>query len=140
MAVGNSFNYVGRLTDVPELKEAGSAKVCHFSLASNVYRKGENVAIFPMFEAWNDTAERICAMCKKGKRIGVSARYDENAWVDKDGHNRRTPKFVVESFMFLDTKDDDESTPDSNVRASTARTASTPASDIIADDSDDLPF
>lgn len=143
MAVGNNFNFIGRITDTPELTDAGSSKVCHFTLASNNYKKGEQYSIFPEFEAWGDIAERICSTVTKGKRIGVVARYDESTWQDREGHNRKSIKFVVEGFMFLDVRDDNAGQSDTASSAPRRTTSRAPASapvDVISDDMDDVPF
>lgn len=140
MSAGNNFTFVGRLVAVPELRDAGSTKVCHFTLASNVYKNGEQVSIFPEFEAWGANAERICAL-QKGKRIGVCSRYDESTWTDKDEHKRKTIRFVVESFMYLDTRNEESSSDVTPEPGSAPVRRSAPQNDIIADDSgDDLPF
>lgn len=140
MSAGNSFNFVGRLVAVPELRDAGSTKVCHFTLASNVYKNGEQVSIFPEFEAWGANAERICDL-QKGKRIGVCSRYDESTWTDKDEHKRKTIRFVVESFMYLDTRNEESSSDVVSEQDSAPVRRSASQNDVIADDSDDdLPF
>ena len=140
MSAGNSFNFVGRLVAVPELRDAGSTKVCHFTLASNVYKNGEQVSIFPEFEAWGANAERICDL-QKGKRIGVCARYDESTWPDKDEHKRKTIRFVVESFMYVDTRNEESSSDVASEPDSAPVRRSAPQNDVITDDSDDdLPF
>lgn len=106
MSAGNSFNFVGRFTADPEVKQAGNAQVCNFTLASQVYQKKENVSIFPDFQAWNNVAERISKSCKKGQQIAVVAQYTENLWEDKNGNKRKSVIFRVEDFSFVGSKKD----------------------------------
>ena len=72
-----------RLTREPEIKTTLSGKsVCSFSLACNDSK--EKVNFFDC-QAWEKTAEIIAEYCKKGMKILIVGRDDQQRWDDQDG-------------------------------------------------------
>lgn len=140
MSAGNSFNFIGRLTADPELKQAGEAKVCNFTLAANIYRGAdrESQAVFPDFQCWNRTAENLVQYAKKGQQIAVTARYDENYWTDSNNKKKKNIFFIVEGFTFLG-RNSNSSNNDNNDNISEEEPDVNPVIDSEASE-DDCPF
>ena len=106
----NRVFLIGRLTKDPELRFTQSGTpIANFSLANNrtyttsAGEKTENVSYFDCI-AWSKLGEVIVEYCKKGGRIGVEGRLQQNSWVDKDGNKRYKVEIVVDNFQFLDSK------------------------------------
>ena len=52
------------------------------------------------------TAENIDRFFKKGNRIAVNVRAQNNDYTDRDGNERKTIDFIVDRFEFVDNKSD----------------------------------
>lgn len=107
---------IGRLTRDIESKytQTGTA-VASFSLAVN-YTTGskdnrkEQVSFIDC-TAWAGTAEILTQYGKKGKRIAVEGRLQQNRWDDQDGKKRSKLEVVVENFYFLSAKESEPGNP-----------------------------
>lgn len=108
----NRVTLIGRLVKDPELKylQSGTA-IANFTIASNrVYNtangeKKEDVSYFDCL-AWGKQGEIIVEYCKKGKRIAVEGRLQQNRWEDPDGKKRSKIEIVSENVQFLDGRGD----------------------------------
>ena len=115
-----NFNKVilgGRLTSDIELKTTPSGvSVCSFSLAVNrkYSKEGEQQADFINCQAWRSTAEFISKYFKKGSSLCVVGSLQQRTWTDKDGHKRYATEVVVDEAMFVDGKNDAQSTETAN--------------------------
>lgn len=95
----SNVEIVGRCTDDPELRfTTGGKAVVKFSVAEN--RKigdgqEDRVSYFEC-EAWDKFAENIAATLKKGMRVIVTGRLEQQRW-EKDGVNRSKIIVVVQS-------------------------------------------
>jgi single-strand DNA-binding protein len=94
MAAGNELTLIGNVTSDVELKitKSGDA-VASFGLAWNkrVQRDGEWVEEAHFFDVtvWKEQAENVTESVKKGDRVIVVGRLDQNRWEDKaSGQNR----------------------------------------------------
>jgi single-strand DNA-binding protein len=133
----NKVMLMGNLTRDPEIREAGSSKVCEFGLAMN--RKWKNKddqeqeeVCFIDCTAWARTAEVIDQYFEKGKPIYVEGRLQLDQWQDKEsGANRSKLKVVVERFEFLSGPQDQNSKPEQ------VKQAAPPKQEIAEDD---IPF
>lgn len=104
----NHCIFTGNLTADPELKviaakNGGEYQVVKFSIGLN---NNGQAAVFPRFEAWGETAERINKYFKKGKLIRLYAQYAEDKWQNDEGESRSRSFFKVDRFEF----------PESNAR------------------------
>jgi len=106
----NKVILIGRLTRDPELSyiQSGTA-VAKFSIASNRSytinnERKEQVSYFNCV-AWGKSGELIAQYTKKGNRICIEGRLQQNSWEDKDGNKRSTIDVVVENSQFLTPKD-----------------------------------
>lgn len=118
----NRVNLIGRLTRDPEIRQIPSGtSITTFSIASNrIYtkdgQKQEEVSYFNC-SIWGKGAEAIARYSKKGQRIAVDGRLQQQRWQDKDGNNRSTVDIVVDNFQFLtfsDSNDNQEGQPVDN--------------------------
>ena len=109
----NRVLLVGRLTRDPELRYTNSGKaVVQLGLAVDrrVSRErrdsGVQTADFFNLVAWEKTAETCANYLKKGSRIGVDGRLQSRSYEAKDGTKRTAVEVVIDSFEFLDSKND----------------------------------
>lgn len=143
-----SFNKVilgGRLTADVELKTTPSGvSVCSFSLAVNrkYSKEGEQQTDFISCQAWRGTAEFISKYFKKGSPLCIVGSIQQRTWTDKDGQKRYATEVVVDEAMFVDSKNDSQSTETSNPNNYMPDAYNTPqtANFKDADVEDGLPF
>jgi single-strand DNA-binding protein len=127
---------IGRLTRDAELKQMESGTVIlSFSIANNKTWKqnGENKSQVSYFNCvvWGKFGEAIAQYCKKGLKVAIEGRLQQDSWEDQDGKKRQSVKIVVDNFNFLSSKQDGSSTG--------AEEKESPASDHPFNDSD-IPF
>jgi single-strand DNA-binding protein len=108
----NRVILIGRLTRDPELKSTnGGTYFCRFTIASNrsVYNKqtGESREEVGYFDciAWGKSAEIIHKYLQKGRRIAVEGSLRWSAWEGTDGKKQSKVEIGVETFQFLEKKD-----------------------------------
>lgn len=95
----NSVVLIGRLTRDAELKFTNAGKgVASFSLAVNGYKKDE--VHFVNCQKWN--AEKLASFLKKGKRVSVAGRLEQQRW-EKNGQSNSRMIVTVDSLQFLDS-------------------------------------
>lgn len=71
----NMVSLVGRLTQDLVLRDnANGDKYLFFTVATNEYRNGQEVAQFVPCVAWGPIAENMSKFLKKGSLVGVSGR------------------------------------------------------------------
>jgi len=114
--MAGSFNKVmllGNLTRDVEVKYLPSEQaVANFGIAVNrrfKSRDGENreEVTFVDCEAWGRTAEVMGQYLGKGRPVFIEGRLKLDTWQDKsDGSNRSKLKVVVETFQFVDSRED----------------------------------
>lgn len=101
----NLFVVTGRLTSDPTQKYSPDGKeISSFSIACN--DSDEKVNFFNV-EAWEKKAEIINQYCKKGSKILVTGRMNEQRW-EKDGNKFSRMVIKLESFEFMGGKRDEE--------------------------------
>lgn len=109
MANLNVVMVIGNLTKDPESRAVGESQVASFSIATNRKWKGgdgtqkEQVSYFDC-EGWGKTGELVMQYLKKGRRVLVSGRLQQDRWQSPEGQNRSRVKIVAESVQFLDSK------------------------------------
>lgn len=107
----NIITLSGRLTRDPEMRYTPQGKsVCSFSLACNDSKDKVN---FFDCQAWEKTAEIMTEYCKKGKKILIIGRLNQQRWDDQDGKKRSKNIINVSEFQFMDGKNDESSGTDS---------------------------
>lgn len=102
----NKSILVGRLTRDAELKytQSGTA-VLSFSIANGKTwkqdgEKKEQVSFFNCV-IWGKFGESIADYMKKGLRIGIEGRLQQDTWEDQDGKKRQAVKVIVDNLQFL---------------------------------------
>lgn len=104
----NQVTIFGRLTADPEgrYSQAGKA-VVNFSLAVNRY--GSDDADFFNCTAFDKQAELIVNSCKKGHRLLVWGRLQQEKWTDQQsGQQRTTIKIIANGFNFIEPKPENQ--------------------------------
>ena len=102
----NTVMLMGRLTQDAELRSTSNGKnVTEFSLAVD---KGNDKADFFNVVAWEKTAELVSQYTKKGSKVLIQGRLEQQTW-EKDG--KKNSKGVVVAFdvTFLDSKSEGSS-------------------------------
>ena len=105
----NKVVMVGNLTKDPEVRySAGSQPVAivSFSIAVSrrVKREGAPDADFFNCTAFGKTGEVVGKYFRKGVRIGISGRIENESWTDKEGQKRSGTKIMVEEIEFCEKK------------------------------------
>ena len=132
----------GRLTADVEQKQTPSGVVtCNFSIAVNrKYQKdGEQQTDFINCQAWRSTAEFITKYFRKGSAICICGSIQTRSWNDKDGNKRYATEVVVDEAMFVDGKNDAQSTETANPYAYIPSAYTAPSFEDLPHD-DSLPF
>ena len=112
----NRVYLVGNLVKDPEMKDIGSSnKVTNFTIASNRHwtgpegQKNEEVSFIDC-SAYGKRAETINTYLSKGRKILVDGRIKQEKWTDKETKKAQSRiRVIVESFHFMDSKKDGES-------------------------------
>lgn len=128
--------FAGRLTRDPESTTTSSnLKITKFGLAVNGRKEGE--VAFVDCVAFGKQAELIEEHVKKGQRLHVTSRFVLESWNDAEGNKRTAPRFYIETFQFVDSKNSD----DAPVKASKPKKSEKVAvTKEESSDGDEVPF
>lgn len=101
----NRVILIGRLTKDPEIRTSGNYTIASFSIAVDrkFKRDGEPEADFFNCTAFNKTAEFIEKYCKKGTKMVVEGRIQNDNY-EKDGVKHYSVKIMVDSLEFAESK------------------------------------
>ncbi len=160
----NKVLLIGNVGKDPEIRHLESgASVASFSLATTErYRdkNGENKEITEWHNivAWRQLADLASNYIKKGTQIYVEGRIRTRSWDDQTGAKRYTTEIMADAIQLLGRKSDNPAA-DGYAPASAPAYAqpqapahtpaprpqpqavpAAPATDVAAEDSDDLPF
>ena len=104
----NNVTLIGRLTADPTVKTLeGDVKVANFTLAvEKTYKNkdGERDANFISIVAWRKTAELIEKYLKKGTKVVITGRLQNNNYTNKDGQKVYDIRIMVEDIEFAESK------------------------------------
>lgn len=106
--MGKSVNQVvliGRMTADVEVKSTTSGKsVASFTLAVDKIGKDQGANFFDI-TAWEKIAEILQQYTKKGSKVCVLGRLEQQTWTDKDsGTNRNKVVIIANDVTLLDSK------------------------------------
>jgi single-strand DNA-binding protein len=106
----NTAQVLGNLTRDPEIKDAGSSKVCTFGVATNKNwkdDKGEwqSKVEFHNIKAWGRLAETCTEKLTKGAKVYIAGKLETDNW-EKDGQKHSRTFIVADSMINLDAKQD----------------------------------
>ena len=117
MASYNKVILLGRLAQDPQLSYLPSqTPVVDFGLAVNRQwndkdgTKREDVCFIDC-QSFGKVAETIKQYMTKGRAILVEGRLQLDQWEDKEGRKRSKHKVIVESFQFLNDRDQKQQAP-----------------------------
>ena len=101
----NRVILIGRLTKDPEIRTSGNYTIASFSLAVDRKFKREGGAEADFFNctAFNKTAEFVEKYCKKGTKMVVEGRIQNDNY-EKDGVKHYGVKIMVDSLEFAESK------------------------------------
>lgn len=108
----NSVSLVGRLTADPDIRYANNGEelcIASFSIAIN--RNKDDVDFFNV-TAFRSTAEFIEKYFRKGMRVGVEGRLQQNRYKDKDGNNRSVVQIIANRVEILQSKAENSNASD----------------------------
>lgn len=112
----NRMEIIGRLTADPIKLEKDDKIGVSFTVASSYkYKTGEKeieISTFMNSVAWGKLAEIILKFCKKGSRVFVVGRLQQETYQKEDGTKRVTYKLVVSELISFDKKETVENSPE----------------------------
>lgn len=125
----NFVAMMGRLSKDPETKQTQTTNLCRFSVA--VDRRGKkDEADFFNCTAFGKTADFIAQYFRKGQRILLSGRIQNDNYTASDGSKRYATTIIVDQAEFCESKKaTEEPKADSNGFV-----------DVPLDNLDELPF
>ncbi len=108
----NKVILMGRLTADPELKtSANNVSIVQFTVAVNrryvSKDSNERQADFIECTAFQRNAEFLSKYFRKGSSIIVFGNIQVDQWKDKEGHNRRSTRVIVDELQFGESKNRD---------------------------------
>lgn len=126
----NKLILIGRLTKDPEIRMSGSVTIAKFSLAVDrrFKRDGEPEADFFNCTAFNKTAEFIEKYCKKGMKMALEGRIQNDNY-EKDGVKHYGVTVIVENIEFAESK-----------KGGTSEKKAEETEEFVNVSSDELPF
>jgi len=157
MASLNKVLLIGNLTRDPDVRMMSNGRpVCNFGLALNrSYKDAEGnrkeETTFVDVESFGPRAEAIGRFFTKGRAIFIEGRLKLDQWESKEGEKRSALRVVLDSFEFVDTKQEgspgapktfeSSSSPVSPTKPSpSSESTSNDTSSSSADLDDDVPF
>ena len=112
MASLNKVLLIGNLTRDPDVRMMTNGRpVCNFGLALNrSYKDAEGnrkeETTFVDVESYGPRAEAVGRFFTKGRAIFIEGRLKLDQWESKEGEKRSALKVVLDSFEFVDSKQD----------------------------------
>lgn len=108
----NKVILMGRLTADPELKtSSNNVSIVQFTVAVNrryvSKDSNERQVDFIDCTAFNRNAEFLSKYFRKGSSIIVFGNIQVDSWKDKEGHNRRSTRIIVDELQFGESKNRD---------------------------------
>jgi len=113
-SIKNSVQLVGHLGKDVELKTFDNGKtLAKFTLATNEYYKNSNGEKMQNTEwhnitAWNKLAENMSKLLEKGNEVLVRGKLAHNSYEDEKGNKRYISQVVVNEFIKLTKKEEEE--------------------------------
>lgn len=99
----NTLIQMGRLTKDPESREINAGTITRFSVAVD-RRYKKDTSDFFSYTAFGKTAEFARDYLRKGTKVLISGRVENNNYTDKDGRNVYGFQFVAEEIEFAESK------------------------------------
>lgn len=103
----NSVNIIGNITADPEVRYTpGGKAVGEFSIALNErYKNGNGEKVekthFVNITIWGKLAEVVAEHKKKGDRVAVAGRLNQDRWENDNGEKRQRLLVVADAVDFI---------------------------------------
>ena len=108
----NTCVLIGNLAKDPELKYTNTGKaVTTMTIAVNKGFGKDNEADFIPVVVWEKQAENCANYLTKGSKVGVLGRIQVRSYEANDGSKRYVTEVVAQSVEFLNTKQEQTTTP-----------------------------
>lgn len=111
----NKVIEIGRLTKDPEITTSTSGTTfARFSIAVDrrFKKEGEPEADFFNCTAFGKTAEFISAWIKKGTKVAIVGRLQNNNYTNKEGQKVYDVRIMIEEIEFAESKKDGQQKPE----------------------------
>lgn len=106
----NKVIFMGRLTKDPEVRYAQDGKaIAKFSLAVDRFGKNDEADFFNC-TAFGKQGEFVEKYLKKGTKILLSGRIQNDSYTNRDGQKVNTTQVIVSEIEFAESKRNDEPT------------------------------
>lgn len=127
----NKVLMMGRLTKDPETRYNGDMAVAKLWLANerDYKQEGGPEADFFEFTAFRKTAEFVQKYLRKGAKVFIDARMENDNYTNKDGVKVYRNSLIINSIDFADSKKSDggdAAKPTAKTESSTTKTVSKP--------------
>ncbi len=142
----NKVILIGNLGKDPELRAAGQASVCEFSIACTEKWKGKDGNPAEKTEwinivAWRDLADIVKKYCNKGDKVYIEGKLETQSWDDRESGKKRYKTHVVaDKVQFLTDKRNNGAPPAQRSGGDGGYGASSSGGRASSQAEDDLPF
>ncbi len=142
----NKVILIGNLGKDPELRAAGQASVCEFSIACTEKWKSAQGEAKEKTEwinivAWRDLADIVKKYCFKGDKVYIEGKIETQSWDDKDtGKKRYKTHVVADKVHFLTDKRNHGAPPAQHSGGGGSSGSSSSGGRASSQAEDDLPF
>jgi single-strand DNA-binding protein len=101
----NSCTFTGNLGKDVEVKKIRDTTVANFSIAVNLYARGEEKTLWIRCSLWGKQAEsKLPQYLKKGQQVCVSGQINLNEWTTDDGTARADLQLNVRDLALVGDK------------------------------------
>lgn len=100
----NSVTLMGRLTKDPETRQGANGSVVRFGIAVDRWGGKDKGVDFFDCAAFGKTGEALSAYGRKGTKILLSGRIQNNAYTDHNGMKKTAVQIIVSEWEFAESK------------------------------------
>ena len=117
----NNVNIIGRITsELTNIPLSTGTSCTKFSIAFNEKISNVEKTYFFNLVSFGKTAEFIAGYCKKGGRVGIEGKLQQDRWETKEGQKRQSVEILVQKCSPIDWREKDSidnstvNTPENN--------------------------
>lgn len=97
----NMCQFIGRLVDTPELRQAGQTAICNFTIACGWKTKDKEGTEYIRCVAYSRLAEVIAEYMVKGQQMYVSGRQTTRKYDDAKGVTKYSTEVIADRMQML---------------------------------------
>jgi len=102
----NNVNIIGRITsELTNIPLSTGTSCTKFSIAFNEKISNVEKTYFFNLVSFGKTAEFIANYCKKGGRVGIEGKLQQNTWETKEGQKRQSVEILVQKCSPIDWRE-----------------------------------